>query len=186
MKRNVFGFLVDVRKLVLIAILIGLAVVIRSFATLTIGETIKVDFGAVPIIMVIGILFGPIAGALAGFSVDFIQFMITPQPGGYNLFIGIAFILYGAIPGILFFRKTDKLNIVTVAFTVLATYFIGFLTITAGMAWVGSTAETFLATFWAKLTFRLPSLLHAIWYVILTPTLAVTGEKILESWNLKE
>lgn len=185
MKKNVFGFLVDIKKLVVIAILIGLAIAIRSFATLSIGDTIKLDFGAVPIIMVIGILFGPIAGAIAGFSVDFIQFLIAPQFGPYNFIIALAFVIYGALPGLLFFIKSEKINIGATIITVFVTYIIGFTVITVGMVILGSTQGTFLTLFWTKMITRLPSLLHAIWYVVLTPVLAITGNKILSTWEHK-
>lgn len=188
--KDMFGFLKDVRKIAVIAILIGLAVAIRTFATIDVTQYVKVDFGMVAIIMAIGLLFGPVAGALSGGMIDLIQYMIKPT-GFYNPFITIGIICYGLIAGFFFFWKNEKARIKVIETGVTVAYLIGFIVITLGFAWMASTNPDpkYYKPFYEALPFftisRLPSLLHLIWYAILTPTLVMTGEKLMADWQRK-
>lgn len=186
MKKNVFGFLVDVRKLAVVAMLIALTVLIRSYTVITIPPSLKVDFGAVAIIMVIGILFGPIAGAFAGITADVLSYFITAgsQPGPINPFITLGFAMYGLIAGIYFFRKSGGTSILTTEIYVAIAYIVGFLTITVGIAVTfGSKDLTFMQNFITWLGTRAISLVHIVWYLVLTPVLVMTGEKLMADWE---
>lgn len=191
MKKNIFGFLVDVRKLAVVAILIAVALTIRTWATIDVSPFLKIDIGAVAIVFAIGILFGPIAGAFAGFSVDVLSALIKPV-GPYNPFITIAFVCYGLITGILYFRKNrvnSTSNVVFLDLMVLVSYLVGFAIITLGIAWAISTnpdpTKAMAYSDALKMVFigRLPSLPHAIWYMVLTPTLVSVGEKLMADWE---
>ncbi len=191
MKKNVFGFLVDVRKLAVVAILIAVALAIRTLATIDVSPMLKIDIGAVAIILAIGILFGPIAGAFAGFAVDILNVLIKPV-GPYNPFITIGFICYGLIAGILFFRKSRDMNtknIFLIDVIVFIAYLVGFAIITLGIAWAISTnpdpTKAMVYSDALKMVFigRLVSLPHAIWYMILTPTLVSVGQKLMADWE---
>ena len=186
MNKNVFGFLTDVRKLAIVAILIALAVLIKTYTTITIPPSLKVDFGAVAIIMVIGMLFGPIAGAVAGIGADVLSYLITAgsQPGPINPFITIGFALYGIIAGLYFFRKSDKNSLLTIEIYTAIAYIIGFLVITIGIAVTfGSKDATFLQNCLYWLSVRSISLIHIVWYLVLTPTLVTVGKRLMDSWE---
>lgn len=191
MKKNVFGFLVDVRKLAVVAILVAVALAIRTLATIDVSPMLKIDIGAVAIIFAIGVLFGPIAGAFAGFAVDILNILIKPI-GPYNPFITIGFICYGLIAGILFFRKSRDINtknIFLIDTVVFIAYLVGFAVITLGIAWAISTnpdpAKAMVYSDALKVVFigRLPSFLHVIWYLVLTPTLVSVGQKLMTNWE---
>lgn len=194
MSKDMFGFLTDVKKLAVVAMLIAISLVIRTWITIDVTPFLKIDIGAVAIIFSIGILFGPFAGAIAGFSVDILSALIKPV-GLYNPFITIAFVCYGLIAGFLFFKKNKEfstLNIIMIDTVILIAYIFGFTIITLGIAWAISTnpdpAKQMIFKDALALVFagRLPSLLHAIWYLVLTPVLVVTGEKLMADWQQKK
>lgn len=193
MMKNMFGFLTDVKKLAVVAMLIAIALVIRTWITIDVTPFIKIDIGAVAIIFSIGILFGPLAGAVAGFSVDFLSALIKPV-GPYNPFITIAFVCYGLIAGFLFFKKNklfNTSNFILIDVVVLISYLIGFAIITLGIAWAISTNPDptkqmmFNEALAMVFTGRSLSLLHAVWYLVLTPTLVFTGDKLMSDWQNK-
>lgn len=188
MNRNMFGFLTDIRKLAVVAMLIALAVIIRTYAVITIPPSLKVDFGAVPLIMAIGILFGPIAGGIAGAGVDLLSYFITAgsQPGPINPLITIGFAVYGIIAGLYFFRKIEKASLLSTEIVIAIAFIAGFLAITIGIAITfGAKDATFMQNFSYWLTVRLISLVHIVWYLVLTPALVVTGEKLMADWQKK-
>lgn len=191
MKKNVFGFLTDVRKLAIVALLIGVCLAIRSLATIEVTPLFKIDIGAVAIIFSIGILFGPVAGATAGLLTDVLSFFIKPT-GMYNPFITIGFIIYGLIAGIAFFWKTDestkaRLWLIEILSTIA--YILGFIIITLGIAWAFSAnpdpakQTSFGTALGVVLVGRLFSLLHIFWYLILTPTLVTVGKRMMSGWD---
>jgi ECF transporter S component (folate family) len=193
MIKSMFGFLTDVKKLAIVAMLIAIALVIRTWITIDVTPFIKIDIGAVAIIFAIGILFGPFAGAIAGFSVDFLSALIKPV-GPYNPIISIAFVCYGLIAGFLFFKKNkefNRSNLILIDVVVLLSYLIGFAIITFGIAWAISTNPDptkqmmFNEALAMVFTGRSLSLLHAVWYLVLTPTLVFTGEKLMFDWQNK-
>jgi ECF transporter S component (folate family) len=184
--KNMFGFLTDVRKLAVVAMLIALTVLIRAYVVITIPPALKIDIGAVPIIIALGILFGPLAGAIAGASVDLLSYLLTAgsQPGPINPFITIGFALYGLVAGIYFFRKSEKASLLlTEIFTGIA-YIIGFLVITIGLSIVlGSKDQSFIQNLGYWFGIRSISLVHLVWYLVLTPVLVITGEKLMADWQ---
>ena len=190
MNRNMFGFLTDIRKLAVVAILIGLAVAIRTLATIDITPYVKVDFGMVAIVMAIGILFGPLAGALSGGIIDLIQYIIKPT-GFYNPFVTIGIICYGLIAGFFYFRKNENAKLLVIEIGVTVAYLTGFIVMTLGFAWAlsVSTNPKMFMPFNEALPYvtisRLLSLLHFFWYIVLTPALVVTGEKLMADWQKK-
>lgn len=188
MNRNMFGFLTDIRKLAVVAMLIALAVIIRTYTVITIPPSLKFDFGAVPIIMAVGILFGPIAGCVAGVGVDLLSYLLTmgSQPGPVNPLITIGFAVYGIVAGFYFFRKTEKASLLSTEIVVSIAFIIGFLAITVGIAITfGAKDATFMQNFTYWLTVRLISLVHIVWYLVLTPVLVTTGERLMADWQKK-
>ncbi|MCK4260284.1 MAG: folate family ECF transporter S component [Halanaerobiales bacterium] len=95
------------RTLIFMGLLISMSIILTRFFGFMIGPTIRISFGNVPIILA-GILFGPLAGAITGIGADLIGIMLRSQ-GGFFIGFTISAGLTGLIPGIIFIgRKNTK------------------------------------------------------------------------------
>lgn len=81
---------------------------------------LRISFGEIPI-MLSGILFGPVAGAVTGVAADLIGYAINSHGGAF--FPGFTFTaaLTGIIPGLLLFRRMKDPQWWQVGLTVLVT-----------------------------------------------------------------
>lgn len=93
-------------NLTVTAMMIALAVVLNFF-TLDLGEFLQVGFSGLPI-AVVGMMFGPVAGGLAGLAADLVKF-ITHPTGVF--FPGFTFnaMLTGFLYGAFLFRAPIRL-----------------------------------------------------------------------------
>jgi ECF transporter S component (folate family) len=91
------------RQYVVISILIALSVVLRMFA-LGVGTNNRIIIHNIPL-MIIGLNFGPFAGALAGFICDLSS---APYQAGWTPLFMITTVLWGFIPGILGYYKQKR------------------------------------------------------------------------------
>lgn len=98
------------RKLSYLALLAALSVILRFFSFMILSGTIRVSFIDVPIIMA-GILFGPLAGAMTGVVSDFLGVLLRNQ-GGFFPGFTLSAALTGFIPGLFFMKKDLDENIV--------------------------------------------------------------------------
>jgi len=89
-----------VRRLAYLGLLIALAVILTRLASVRVAimgvEGIRLGFGHFPVILA-GILFGPLAGAVVGAAADLIGFAISPI-GVYMPHFTLAWALTGALP----------------------------------------------------------------------------------------
>ena len=88
----------DTYALTVCALLTALSVVLARVLTLIPAETTRISLEAVPIVLS-GLLFGPIPGAVVGFSADLIGCLFSPF--GYNPIFCLPPILYGLWAGLL-------------------------------------------------------------------------------------
>lgn len=97
------------------ALLAALSVVLARLFGLMPEASSRYSIEAVPIFLS-GMLFGPMAGAMVGFSADFIGCLFSPY--GYNPIFSVPPILYGLFAGIfsLYLRKKTSLFCLVVAF----------------------------------------------------------------------
>lgn len=79
------------------ALLTALGVVLARVLTLIPAETTRISLEAVPIVLS-GLLFGPIPGAVVGFAADLIGCLFSPF--GYNPIFCVPPILYGLCAGL--------------------------------------------------------------------------------------
>ena len=79
------------------ALLTALSVVLARVLTLIPAETTRISLEAVPIVLS-GLLFGPIPGAVVGFAADLIGCLFSPY--GYNPIFCVPPILYGLCAGL--------------------------------------------------------------------------------------
>jgi len=122
MKRTLY------QKITIVAILTALSVVLRIFALGVVSNN-RIIFHNIPLILV-GLYFGPLYGAFAGFICDLSS--IIYQPGWNPIFI-VSTVMWGLLPGLLRnflnFKKIKKLafiEIIThIVVSVLNTIFLG-------------------------------------------------------------
>lgn len=67
----------NIECIVTIGMLLAVGVVLDGFGSIRLGEAIKINFVFLPLAMV-GILFGPVCGGLAGMLVDVIGYLVNP------------------------------------------------------------------------------------------------------------
>lgn len=77
--------------------------VVLGFFTIQPNELIKISFGFLPLSLV-GLLYGPVAGGLAGIAGDLIKFFIKPT-GPYFIGFTISAFLAGFIYGLFLYKK---------------------------------------------------------------------------------
>lgn len=146
-KRTIFSAFVNVRDLVVLALLITLGIVfgrMLSFYVPVPLTQLKVDFGSPAMVILAGIIYGPIAGAFAGFAVDTLGFLILNTSGmTWNPQIMFAYVAYGLIAGLVYWllklivEEKFPLNlkqIISLCTTTIIAHISGFFLINWGMA----------------------------------------------------
>ncbi len=97
------------RNVVMAGFLVAISIVMTRFAYVMLPlagvGALRISFGEVPL-MISGIMFGPLVGALTGVAADIVGFLINPQ-GPYYPGFTLSSALWGFIPGlfIIYFRK---------------------------------------------------------------------------------
>ena len=88
---------IELRNLVIIAVLAALGAILRLASVPIMGESNKIVFHNIPI-MLSSLAFGPIAGVVTGIIVDLTSLFYQP---GWNPLYSVAYIMWGLIPGVL-------------------------------------------------------------------------------------
>ena len=113
--------LLTTKQITLVAILIAMAVILKSFLVVETGS-FRFTFYDIPM-MVIGIVFGPIVGGVTGIIVDFFHMMFSPWAFTFNVFT-LSNMVWAVIPGLLLFgRQLTKPRLII---TVLIASFLSF------------------------------------------------------------
>ena len=142
------------------ALLIAMQVILARFVAISISETTRISFEAIPIFLA-GLLFGPVAGVLVGFISDFIGAIMSY---GFNPVFCIPPILYGLCGGLFrpMIQRDASLWRLAVAF--LPAVALGSILYQSfALAWIygGDAKKTYLMT---KLVWR--GIQFAITYVV--------------------
>lgn len=93
------------RTIVFMGLLAAMSIILTRLFGFMIVPTIRVSFGDVPIILS-GILFGPLAGAVTGITADLVGVMLRSQ-GGFFIGFTLSAALTGLIPGLFFRNNRD-------------------------------------------------------------------------------
>lgn len=97
MKEKKSSPFIDTKTLAYCALLAALSVALARLAGLMPEESSRFSLEAIPIFLA-GMLFGPLAGSLVGFSADFVGCLFSPY--GFNPLFCVPPILYGLFGGI--------------------------------------------------------------------------------------
>lgn len=176
MKNSWFGFLTHLRSLVTVSILTALAVA-SKFATFFIGAT-KFDPAGPAVIMIAGMMYGPIAGAIVGGLADILGFLVY-NPSGYawNPVVTVGNVCLGFFTGLFYwifkyFSKPKQAAALPIIISAFGGRLIGFFVITWGLI------ATYKMDFYGTLMARLPSEpFLMIWYLVVTLAIMLWVEK---------
>lgn len=113
---------VTTKSVVYCAVFAALAVILSRFLGFHVGETMRISIEAVPMVLA-GIFFGPIPGALVGFIADFVGCMFSPF--GFNPMLIAPPILYGLFGGLFRPLLAGKTNLWTLLLTMLTPVVLG-------------------------------------------------------------
>ena len=148
------------KTMVYCALLAALSVVLARLFSIMPEESARFSIESVPI-FIAGMLFGPVAGGMVGFTADFVGCMFSPF--GYNPIFCIPPILYGLCGG-LFRPMLKKTEIWRIALAFLPAIVIGSIFIQSGALAIAFGGEAKEAYFYVKLTER--SIQFAVTYVL--------------------
>lgn len=92
----------NIASLALMGVFVALSIVFTRLLVLPIGTSLRFTLGNIPILLS-GVWFGPLAGAVIGFASDFLGTVLFPIQGAYMPIFAISPILMGVMPW--FFKK---------------------------------------------------------------------------------
>lgn len=99
-----------VNNLVKAAMLTAISIILSRVFGIQLSPNIKISFGTLPL-MLTGMFFGPLLGALAGFASDAIGIIIN-LGGTFHPGFTLSAILTGMVPGLIFkYGKKKNLNL---------------------------------------------------------------------------
>lgn len=105
-KSKFFNSAKEIKKtstIVTMALLISIKIVL-GLLTISISDKLKISISFIPI-AAIGVLFGPIAGAIAGFVGDIIGFVVNPGSGAFFFGYTITAVISGLTWGIVLYEE---------------------------------------------------------------------------------
>lgn len=114
----------DVRKLSTMAMMLALAVVLGFYATVQVGDFLRIGFAFIPNELT-GMLFGPAAGGLLAALADIVKYLVKPI-GAFFPGFTISALLGGLIYGLILYKKPLSLKRVILA-NALVTVFVNLL-----------------------------------------------------------
>lgn len=98
----------DLRTLVTLALLMAINIILTRIFVIYITDFSRIDFGNIPIILA-GLFFGPVAGALTGAVADIFGSAVLSGRGWFPP-LTVGPLLMGLIPGLLRFWLKDKVT----------------------------------------------------------------------------
>lgn len=107
----------DVRKLAVMAMLLALAVVLGFYATVQIGDYLKIGFAFIPNELT-GMLFGPVAGGFMGAVADIAKYIVKPT-GAFFPGFTISGLAGGLIYGLVLYKRPVSLKRIIIANTLV-------------------------------------------------------------------
>ena len=112
------------KRLSLLAMFIALQIVLSKFLMLQLAPSVRLSIDSVPILLA-GLWFGPLAGALVGTLADFLGTLLFPTAGAYFPPLTVAFLLIGLVAGLLSRVVKIKQPVIRAALIVIPSEIIG-------------------------------------------------------------
>ena len=140
---------ITVNSMVMTALLISISVVLARFCVVYITPSVRINFGNVPI-MLSGLMFGPVIGALSGLIADIIGSVLLSALGWYPP-LTVSAAIMGFVPGILAFLFKNEQNMKRTLIIVFCSNFFG--TMLWSTFWLAKLSNV---TFWSLAVVRFP------------------------------
>ncbi len=105
----------NLRVLIFCSALAALAIVLSQYLSIKIGNSVRIGFGALPVILA-GCLFGPVAGMLVGAVSDILGCILFYGVGALVPLVTVGVMVEGAVAGLVGRRKTP-VSLVTAVMT---------------------------------------------------------------------
>ena len=133
------------KTLVYCAMLAALQIVLARVVSIVPTRDMRISIEAVPTVLA-GILFGPLAGAMVGFSADLVG-CLTLNPFPYNPIFALPPVLYGLFGGLLRYYINAKPNFFRVLLTYVPPVVLGSIFWqSAAIAYINNSQGAFLAS----------------------------------------
>lgn len=153
--RNSLHELRSVKCITTVGVFIALFVVLDGFGSIRIGEYLKINFAFLAL-AVIGMLFGPAIGFLAGFACDLVGYLINPV-GGFIVWLTLITALEGMIYGLVLYNLRPEKTLKQIMKILLARGIVvvlcNLLLNTAALysyGFIGGDGQGFMAVLWAR------------------------------------
>ena len=167
-----------IKALVTCALLVSMSVIIGQLSMIFANPTLRIGVARIPIVIA-SMLFGPFAGALAGFIQDIVGVAVSGL--GFHPGFTLSAVLVGMIPGMVVWftrNKLDKKKTFTLLNTVVATFLIFLL--------VNLTLDTYWASTILGDAYLVLLPVRAVIYgliAVITTVVIVTLSTVLESFK---
>lgn len=140
------------RTLVFCALLAALQVVLARLIVPMPAADVRFSIEAIPVVLS-GLLFGPLAGALVGFSADLVGCLFSGF--GYNPIFALPPILYGLCGGLFQGYVARKPSLMRIFLTYLPAVVLGSILYQSfALTYIYSKDGAFWAAFWTRLSAR--------------------------------
>ncbi len=165
-----------VKEITFVAILVALTIIFTRFVSIFANPLTRVDPAGVAVIMIAGILFGPVSGALVGGISDILGFLIyNPTAKPWNPAIFVAQIAYGFLAGAIYWllmrpQEGQRNNTWQIVVSVIIARIVGFFITTYGLFVLYYKDYTFLTILMTRVVFE-P--LFIVWYSVIV--IAIVG-----------
>ncbi|MDE7105390.1 MAG: folate family ECF transporter S component [Ruminococcus sp.] len=112
----------NVRVMIISGLFIAMSIILGKFLQIPIGNSIRISFENLPLIMA-GIFFGPFVGGAVGVGADLIGCLLK----GYaiNPIITLGALCIGALPGVISMLMTKKNQLLSMCLSAFAGHIIG-------------------------------------------------------------
>ncbi|MDE5854230.1 MAG: folate family ECF transporter S component [Ruminococcus sp.] len=112
----------NVRVMIISGLFIAMSIILGKFLQIPIGNSIRISFENLPLIMA-GIFFGPFVGGAVGVGADLIGCLLK----GYaiNPIITLGALCIGALPGVISMLMTKKNQLLSMCLSTFAGHIIG-------------------------------------------------------------
>ncbi|MCF7926294.1 MAG: folate family ECF transporter S component [Candidatus Izimaplasma sp.] len=159
------------------AILVSMSVVLKIFLSFTLAD-FRFTFYGIPL-MISGIMFGPIVGAINGFVVDWINILMPNLATGFNLFT-VSSMMWGIIPGLLLYKRKELTLISIVSVTLITSVLVFSINSYQLYVWMGKGMYGALPFRIGTLLIKLPiqvAIIDVLYNRVLKTDLALLNSK---------
>lgn len=141
---------ISIKSLVTASLLIALSVILSRFLSIQLGQTVRIGFGKLPIILA-GVFLGPWWGLAVGGLSDFMGFFVNPMGGAFIPGITLSAALCGFLPGLWVHGVMRNRKLATIALATVVNGLFVDLMLTGLWLTLAFGKHTYPAMLWLRL-----------------------------------